>query len=66
VSFVIYFTASIFLLNVGLQVSKKFGPGELVKIIYGKYHTTEEESRIFLFLDMRGSTSTAEKPGNKT
>ena len=65
-SFVVYFTAAIFLLNIALQVNKKFGPGELVKIIYGKYHKPREETRIFLLLDMRSSTAIAEKIGNIT
>lgn len=64
-SFFFYFTASIIFLNVALQINKKFGPGELIKIISGKYHKPREETRIFLFLDMRSSTTIAEKLGNK-
>jgi adenylate cyclase len=47
-------------------LNRKFGPGELGKIVSGKYHTPREENRIFLFLDMKSSTTIAEKLGNLT
>jgi adenylate cyclase len=47
-----------------LQVNDKFGPGILIKFLIGKYHLPKEESRIFMFLDMRSSTTIAEKIGN--
>ena len=48
-----------------LQVNDKFGPGILKKFIIGKYHKPREELRIFMFLDMKSSTTIAEKIGNK-
>ena len=48
-----------------LQVSDKFGPGVLWKLITGKYYHPREEERIFMFLDLRSSTTIAEKIGNK-
>ena len=48
-----------------LQINDKFGPGILWKFIAGKYHQPNIEKRIFMFLDMRSSTSIAEKIGNK-
>lgn len=48
-----------------LQVNDKFGPGILVKFLMGKYHKPREEQRIFMFLDMRSSTTIAEKIGHK-
>lgn len=47
-----------------LQVNDKFGPGILIKFLMGKYHQPKEEERIFLFVDMRSSTTIAEKIGN--
>ncbi|MEM6630881.1 MAG: adenylate/guanylate cyclase domain-containing protein [Bacteroidota bacterium] len=47
-----------------LQVNDKFGPGVLKKFLLGKYHRPREEERIFMFLDMRSSTTIAEKLGN--
>lgn len=46
------------------QVSKKLGPGVLWNWVTGKYHEPREETRIFMFLDLRDSTMLAEKLGN--
>ena len=47
-----------------LQISDKFGPGNLWKFIRGKYYNPREEQRIFMFLDLKSSTSIAEKIGH--
>jgi len=47
-----------------LQFSEKFGPGGLSGYIFGKYHRPHKETRIFMFLDIRGSTSIAENLGH--
>ena len=51
--------------NFILQINRKLGPGTLLKIITGKYRTPTNENRIFMFLDMKGSTTIAEKLGHK-
>ena len=48
-----------------LQVYDKFGTGMFLKFLTGKYHQPREEERIFMFLDMKSSTTIAEKIGNK-
>ena len=48
-----------------LQVSDKFGPGILWKFLTGKYYHPRQEERIFMFLDLRSSTSIAEKMSSK-
>lgn len=48
-----------------LQVSDKFGPGVLSQFLKGKYYQPKEEMRIFMFLDMKSSTTIAEKIGHK-
>jgi adenylate cyclase len=48
-----------------LQVSDKFGPGILWKFLTGKYYHPRQEERIFMFLDLRSSTSIAEKMNSK-
>ncbi len=48
-----------------LQVNDKFGPGILLKFLAGNYHRPKKEERIFMFMDMRSSTSIAEKIGNE-
>ncbi|MEL6252493.1 MAG: adenylate/guanylate cyclase domain-containing protein [Bacteroidota bacterium] len=47
------------------QVNDKFGPGLLWDFIRGKYREPQEEMRIFMILDITGSTKIAEKLGNK-
>lgn len=47
-----------------LALSKKLGPGVLRKWMLGHYHEPREEERIFMFLDMKDSTTLAEKLGN--
>ena len=46
-----------------LQISQKFGPGNLWNILTGKYHIPKKEKRIFMFLDLKSSTTIAEKLG---
>ena len=48
-----------------LQVNDKFGPGILLIFLAGNYHQPKKEQRIFMFMDMRSSTSIAEKIGNE-
>lgn len=48
-----------------LQVSDKFGPGVLWKLLTGKYYHPRDEERIFMFLDLRSSTEIAERIGHK-
>ncbi len=64
VSIITYFVIGILLLNFIIQVDKKFGPGILLKLLVGKYHKPKQEMHIFMFLDLKGSTSIAEKLGD--
>ncbi len=41
------------------------GKNFLLKLFTGKYHTPFEEERVFMFLDLRSSTTLAEKLGHK-
>lgn len=47
-----------------LQINHLLGQGVLWKFIRGKYHQPREEERIFMFLDMKSSTTIAEKLGH--
>ncbi|MCF8231409.1 MAG: adenylate/guanylate cyclase domain-containing protein [Bacteroidales bacterium] len=47
-----------------LQFSDKFGPGGLAGYVFGRYHRPHKQTRIFMFLDIRDSTSIAEKLGH--
>jgi len=46
------------------QMNKKFGPGVLLPMLLGKYRNPKEEQRIFMFMDLKSSTSHAEKLGH--
>jgi adenylate cyclase len=48
-----------------LQVNFKFGPGVLWKFITGKYFKPKQEERIFMFLDLKSSTTIAENIGSQ-
>jgi adenylate cyclase len=65
VSFMAYFLFSILFINFFLQMNRKIGPGNMFKLLMGRYHTPREEKRIFMFLDLVGSTAIAEKLGHK-
>ncbi len=47
-----------------LQMSNKFGPGNLIPIFLGKFDRPFEEQRIFMLLDLKSSTTIAEELGN--
>lgn len=46
-----------------LQVNDKYGPGVFASFLLGRYFHPKKEERIFMFLDLRSSTSIAEKLG---
>ena len=48
---------------ISLFVSDKYGPGILKKFLLGKYFHPKEEERIFMFLDLKSSTTIAEQLG---
>jgi len=60
----VYFAFFIMLTNFVIQLNKKFGPGQLLSLFFGKYHHPVIEERIFLFTDLRSSTTYAERLGH--
>lgn len=46
------------------EMSDNLGHGVLNNLLAGKYNSPKEEERIFMFLDMKGSTTIAEKLGH--
>ena len=46
-----------------LQVRDKYGPGTFSAFLMGKYFRPKREERIFMFLDLRSSTTIAEQLG---
>jgi len=59
---------SIFLVLIGVvsldQINSLHRRGELINFIIGRYHKPREVERIFCFIDLKGSTTIAEKLGN--
>lgn len=53
------------LTQVMLQFNTKFGEGNIWNMIRGKYQTPKEEQRIFMFVDLNGSTTIAESLGDE-
>ena len=46
------------------QIDKKFGPGNLWRMLKGEFHHPKEDVKIFMFLDLRSSTLYAEQLGH--
>lgn len=46
------------------QVNRLLGHRVLLRLILGRYHRPREEVRVFLLIDLRGSTQIAEQLGN--
>ncbi len=59
-----YISMVAILLNFLRLVSLKFGPGNLWKMLIGSFHHPKEENRIFMFLDLKSSTTIAERLGH--
>jgi len=62
--FVLYYFIMTMVITFILQVNKKYGPGVLVPLLLGKYRQPREEERIFMFMDLKSSTSIAEQLGH--
>ena len=59
-----YMAVASVLLNFTKEVSLKFGPGNLWRMLTGKFHRPQQEERILMFLDLKSSTTIAEKLGH--
>jgi len=60
----VYYFFMTLVINFINQVNKKYGPGVLLPLLLGRYRNPKEEERIFMFMDLRSSTATAEKLGH--
>jgi adenylate cyclase len=60
----IYTAAMILVVSFIKQMNKKFGPGVLLPMLFGKFRHPIVENRIFLFMDLKDSTKYAEKLGH--
>lgn len=63
-SLIIYIGLASFVSSIIKIATERFGPGVFLKILLGKYKKPLEEKRIFMFLDLKGSTTIAEQLGH--
>ncbi|MEP3210501.1 MAG: adenylate/guanylate cyclase domain-containing protein [Maribacter sp.] len=61
---VLYFMLSSLIFSFIKIANEKFGPGIFLKMLWGTYKNPKEEKRIFMFLDLKSSTSIAETLGH--
>lgn len=62
---IIIYIALATLVSSFIQISNdKFGKGVFLKMLFGKYKEPKEEKRIFMFLDLKSSTTIAEGLGH--
>lgn len=59
-----FFVLSSMLINFISLMKRKFGPGQMWLIFLGKYNKPITENRIFMFLDLKNSTTIAETLGH--
>ncbi|WP_430408382.1 adenylate/guanylate cyclase domain-containing protein [Kordia sp.] len=65
-SVVIYFVVASLVFSFIKIANEKFGRGVFIKMLMGKYRKPQEEKRIFMFLDLKASTTIAEEIGHYT
>ncbi|MFT5667960.1 MAG: adenylate cyclase [Vicingaceae bacterium] len=59
-----FIVVSITLARMVIEIDRKLGPGNLWKFMTGRFYHPREEERIFMFIDLQGSTTIAEKIGH--
>ncbi|SEK38329.1 adenylate cyclase [Aquimarina amphilecti] len=61
---ILYIILASFVFSFIKIANEKFGKGVFIKMLLGKYKNPQEEKRIFMFLDLKDSTTIAEKLGH--
>lgn len=61
----VFWLIVIALTMIAFLVDDKYGPGVFRKFLLGKYFTPSKEERIFMFLDLKSSTTIAERLGEE-
>jgi adenylate cyclase len=62
--FILYVMIASFVLSFGRQMSEMTGYQMLIDLVLGRYYHPKDEDRIFMFLDMKDSTTIAEELGH--
>lgn len=63
-SVMLYLVFCTVLINLVMEMRRKIGPGTLSRLLSGHYFQPREEERLFLFVDLKGSTTLAERLGH--
>lgn len=63
-SIMIFFVIASLVFSFIRIANEKFGRGVFIKMLLGKYRKPKEEKRIFMFLDLKSSTTIAENLGH--
>jgi len=63
-SIYLFVSSIVFILYSISQVVRIIGPRVMANIIFGRYHRPRREDRVFLFLDIKGSTALSEELGD--
>ena len=63
-SMLFYIPFASFFFSVIVTLADKFGNSAFIKILIGYYRNPKEENRVFMFLDLKDSTTIAEKIGH--
>jgi adenylate cyclase len=63
-STLLYFTLAVVICLFYMEVSDNIGQAVLLNFFTGKYHQPIEEERVYMFLDMKSSTTIAEQLGH--
>ncbi len=61
---ILFWTLVTMLSIIFLHVNDKYGPQIFLRLLLGRYHKPSEEERIFMFVDIRSSTTIAEQLGH--
>ena len=64
-SFAIWMVLVVGTINFALEIERVVGPGNLWRLFIGRYRRPREEERVFLFIDLKGSTTFAEEIGHQ-
>ena len=64
-SFAIWITLVVGAINFTLEIERVIGSGNLWRLFIGRYRRPREEERVFLFMDLKGSTTIAEELGHR-
>ena len=64
-SVIIYMIFVVGAINFALEIERIIGPGNLWRLFIGSYRRPREEERVFLFMDLKGSTTIAEELGHQ-